>query len=112
MTPLTQEDVEVNKHWFFVLGDLTRKLLTNIFLWVFTAAIVGWFGHSLTIGGSAGARALLHDDIQKVADQVLVLNVKVEALIETEPDGRQQKAQQLIKDRLAVLALAGKPIQP
>lgn len=103
----SKEDLALDKHWAMVLLDLGRKLLSNVLLWILTAAILGWFGH-----GVMRPEKSVQDELQVISDRLLVVDVKVGALIDTTPPDRQVATKKLIADRLGVLTLAGKPIQP
>jgi hypothetical protein len=98
---------EDDRHWVEIAGSFIRGIITNVFVWVITAGMAGWLAHS-----TMSPRSDIHSDLDLIKNQVLLMNVKWQAFVDSQPKSAQERYQAILAPRLQVLAAAGKPIEP
>jgi hypothetical protein len=107
---MTKAEDQANQHWIAVWMDILKQLSTNGIAWALGALLIGWFGHaSFNLNPASGQ---LQQQLEQIKDQTLLINVKLGAMIEAMPADQRDRTMSLIKDRVQILALAGKPTTP
>lgn len=89
-----------DEHWLAVLASTAKDVTKNAITWAVIAGITGWFAH---------ANLNPTSDMKQVLQQLRILNVKVGALVDSQPEPQKAKTVALINTRI-VASLD--PMQP